>query len=164
MGIEEAERIKKVFTMLHLHPVYREHAPAITSVEASKNRGDTLKQGIKALLFTNGKNDFVIVDVPADKKVDVKKVAQITRWSKGNVRMATPEEVMEQTGCEIGAVPPFGHKNTLQLLVDTSVYDNQESAFNIGLRTMSVKIPTKEMKTVLSHERAIEGSFAKYSL
>ena len=126
MGIEEVNRIKKKFETYELHPHYREHEAAITSEEASKHRGDTLKQGIKALLFTDGKSEFVIVNVPADKKVDVKKVAQQKGWSRGATRMATQEEVLEQTGCQIGAVPPFGHKNALPILVDTGIYENQK--------------------------------------
>ncbi len=161
MSIEEVNRIKKIFAQLKLHPIYREHAAVVTSEEAAKTRGDQLKQGIKALLFTNGDNRWVVVDVPADQKVDQKKVAETLGWSKGKIRMATPEEVMQKTGCEIGAVPPFGHKETIQILVDTGVYDNQESAFNIGLRTQSVKIPTAEMKTVFETHRAVEGNFTK---
>jgi prolyl-tRNA editing enzyme YbaK/EbsC (Cys-tRNA(Pro) deacylase) len=161
MAIEEIERIKKVFAVLKMHPLYREHAPAITSEEASKNRGDLLKQGIKALLFTNGEGEFVIVNLPADKKVNVKKISEAMGWSRNTVRMATPEEVREKTGCDIGAVPPFGHKTALQLLVDIGVYDNEENAFNIGLRTHSVKVSTKEMKIVFEHEKAREGMYAK---
>ena len=36
-----------------------------------------------------------------------------------------------------------------------------ESDFNIGLRTLSAKIPTVEMKIVFKHENAIEGNFVK---
>lgn len=161
MGIEEVNRIKKIFEQLKLHPIYREHAAVITSEEAAKTRGDQLQEGIKALLFTNGDNQWVIVDVPADKKVDQKKVAEVLGWSKGKVRMATPDEVMQKTGCEIGAVPPFGHKEKIQILVDISVHDNQKSAFNIGLRTHSVKIPTAEMKIVFQEMNAMEGNFIK---
>ncbi|MBS3072096.1 YbaK/EbsC family protein [Candidatus Pacearchaeota archaeon] len=71
------------------------------------------------------------------------------------------EEVMEKTGCQIGAVPPFGHKDSIPILVDKGVYNNKESAFNIGLRTNSVKIPTQEMSVVFKDINAIEGDFVK---
>lgn len=160
MGIEEVNRIKAFFMALNLHPIYLEHEAVITSEQAAKTRGFELKQGIKALLFTDGK-DWAIVDVPGDQKVDQKKVAEQLKWSKGKIRMATPEEVMQKTHCEIGAVPPFGHKDEIQILVDTRVYENQESAFNIGLRTRSVRIPTQEMKVVFGKINAIEGDFSK---
>lgn len=161
MAIEEVNRIKEIFEQLNLHPIYREHAAVITSEEAAKTRGDLLKEGIKALLFTNGNDEWVVVDIPADLKVDKKKVAEVLGWSKGKIHMATSEEVMQKTGCEIGAVPPFGHKEQIKILVDTGVYENQKSAFNIGLRTHSVKIPTPEMKIVFEKVKAIEGDFSK---
>lgn len=161
MCIEEVDRIKKFFEQLQLHPTYREHAPVLTSEEASKTRGDQLREGIKALLFTNGVNEWVIVDLPADQKVDKKKVAEVMGWSKGKIRMATSEEVLEKTGCEIGAVPPFAHKEKIQILVDVGIYQNQKSAFNIGLRTQSVKIPTAEMKIAFDKIEAITGNFTK---
>ena len=160
MGKEEIEKIKTIFSKLKLNPTYLEHKEVLTSVDAAKTRGFELKQGIKALLFTDEKN-WVIVDVPADKKVDIKKVCSILNWQKSKTRMATPEEVIEKTGCVVGAVPPFGHKNIIPILVDKGVYENIESDFNIGLRTNSVKIKTAEMKSVFMHVNALEGDFSK---
>lgn len=161
MGKEEMERIKHIFSSLHLHPTYLEHEAVITSEDASKTRGFELKQGVKAILFTDDKDHWVITNVPADQRADQKKVATQMGWSKSSIRMATQEEVLEKTGCEIGAVSPFGHKTKISLLVDKKVYDNEESAFNIGLRTNSVKVKTTDLKIVLNRESAIEGDFIK---
>lgn len=161
MSFNERDRIQEKLSQLDLRPTYFEHEPVITSEDAARTRGFALKQGIKALLFTNGNNEWVIVDVPADKKAHLKKVAENRGWSKKEIRMATPEEVIEITGCEIGSVPPFGHKITIPILVDVGVYDNTESAFNIGLRTHSLRIPTQDMKIVFDDLGAIEGNFIK---
>ncbi len=161
MSVNELEKIKSEFARLSLHPTYLEHEAVITSEDAAKTRGFELKQGIKSLLFTDGKGNWAIVDVPADRKADQKKVASQMGWSKGATRMATPEEVEEITGCQIGSVPPFGHKNTIPILVDTNVFENTESAFNIGLRTNSVKILTLEMKTLFEDIGAVIGDFVK---
>ena len=161
MSMNEMEKIKSEFARLSLHPTYLEHVPVVTSEEAARTRGFQLKQGIKSLLFTDGKNNWVIVDVPADRKADQKNVYREMGWSKNSSRMATPEEVIVITGCEIGSVPPFGHKTSVPILVDKSVYDNDESAFNVGLKTNSVKIPTVEMKILFKEIGAKEGDFAK---
>ena len=160
MAIEEVHRIKRIFQELGITPTYLEHQPVITSEEAARSRGFELKQGIKALLFTN-EQEWIIVDLPADRKVDQKAVATFLGWSKAKIRMATPEEVLDKTGCEIGAVPPFGHKESIPLLVDLGIYNNQESAFNIGLRTHSVKIKTEWMKMIFEKIKAKEGRFGK---
>ena len=161
MGQEEVDRIKAFFSGLNIEPTYLEHEAVITSEAAAKIRGFALKQGIKAILFTNDNDEWVIVDIPADKKVDVKKAAEQLGWPKSRIRIATPEEVIQKTGCEIGAVPPFGHKEELQILVDKEVYDNQESAFNIGLRTHSVKVKTELMRKIFEKANAKEGMFSK---
>jgi len=161
MSFNELNRIKEELSRLHLSPTYFEHEPVITSEQAAQTRGFALKQGIKALLFTNGNDEWVIVDIPADQKAHLKKVAEVRGWSKKDIRMATPEEVVEITGCEIGSVPPFGHKTTIPILVDAGVYENTESAFNIGLRTHSVRIPTADMKILFKDLAATEGNFIK---
>ena len=161
MSLNEIERIKSEFARLGLHPTYLEHEPVVTSEEAARTRGFELKQGIKSLLFTNGKGEWAIVDIPADLKVGQKKVADQRGWTKRDIRMATADEVVEVTGCEVGSVPPFGHKTAVPILVDRKVYDNDTSAFNIGMRTNSVKIPTKEMKILFENIAASLGDFAK---
>lgn len=161
MSANELNKIKSEFERLGLHPTYLEHEPVITSEDAARTRGFELRQGIKALLFTDDADHWVIVDVPADKKANDKKVAEQMGWSKGKTRMATPEEVIAITGCEIGSVPPFGHKTNVPILVDVGVFENTESAFNIGLRTNSVKISTAEMRTLFKDLGAQEGNFVK---
>ena len=161
MSLLEVEKIKATFAELGISPTYLEHEPVITSEDAAKTRGFSLKQGIKAIVLTNGNGRWILANLPADKKVDIRKVAEAVSLSKKDLRMATPEEVLEITGCEVGSVPPFGHKTDLTIFVDKAVYDNEESAFNIGLRTHSVKALTKDMKTVFSAVGALEGNFAK---
>src|SRR3989344_4116710 len=124
MGSEEVQRIKDVFSRLGLHATYLEHEEVVTSEDAARTRGFELKQGIKAIILTNDK-EFVVVCVPADKKVDTKLVANEVKWARNKLRMATAEEVLEVTGCIIGAVPPFGHKQKLKLLIDKGIYDNE---------------------------------------
>jgi Ala-tRNA(Pro) deacylase len=161
MSVNELNKIKSEFARLGLHPTYLEHEPVITSEDAARTRGFELKQGIKALLFTDQKDNWVVVNVPADKKADQNKVAPAMGWSKNGIRMATREQVEEITGCEIGSVPPFGHKTTIPLLVDVGIYENKENAFNIGLRTNSVKILSEEMRNLFKDLGATEGNFAK---
>lgn len=161
MSVHETEKIKSLFKELGIKPTYLEHEPVITSEDAAKTRGFALKQGIKAIVLTNGNGTWFLVNLPADKKVDLRKAATAMGLTKKDIRMGTPEEVLEITGCEVGSVPPFGHKTTVKIFVDRGVYSNEESAFNIGLRTHSVKIQTKDMKTVFNHVNAVEGDFAK---
>jgi len=161
MSVNELENIKNIFTKLGLHPIYLEHEPVSTSEQASQARGTQLKQGIKAIVIIDGKNQWAVIDIPANRKANTKSAATALGWSKKEIRMGTPEEVLEITGCEIGAVPPFGHKTSIQILTDKMIFENTENAFNIGLRTNSVKIPTNEIHQVFVSMNAIEGDFSK---
>ena len=159
MGKEELKRIKEIFANENINVQYLKHKLVITSEDAAKQRGVELKQGVKAILFIDDKLNWVIVNIPADKKVDVKRVASFLGRSKNKIRMAKPEEILEKTGCEIGAVPPFGHKQQIKILIDKGIYDNKENAFNIGLRTHSVKIKTNSLKKIFEKIGALEGEF-----
>ena len=161
MSVNEMEKIKAKFLRLDLHPTYLEHEAVITSAEAAKTRGFELRQGIKALLFTDKKDNFVIVNVPGDRQVDQNKVAVKMAWSKNSIRLATAEKAEEITGCQIGSVPPFGHRTSIPILFDNTVFDNTISTFNIGLRTHSVKIQTNEMRILFAEIGALEGDFIK---
>ena len=161
MGITEVNRIKNLFSRKKLDVQYLEHEEVITSEDAAKTRGFELRQGIKAIVLTNGKGDFAVADIPADKKVNIKKIAENCNWSKSSIRMATEDEVMEKTGCKIGAVPPFGHKESLKIFVDLSIYNNEINTFNIGLRTTSVKIKTLDVRKVFDELNSVEGNFVK---
>ena len=160
MGIEECNRIKEICTKLKLHPEYLEHEAVRTSEEAANIRGMKLEQGIKALLFTN-EQEFVIVNIPAHKKVNTKKVAQELDWQKNKMRMATQEEVMTKTGCQIGAVPPFGHKETIPLLIDNEVFTYKDNSYNIGLRTHSLNMKQADTKKIFENIPCTKGDFTK---
>ena len=161
MSFDEVNKIKKIFSDNKIHVEYLVHEPVLTSEDAAKQRGFELKQGVKAILFTNQSGGWVVVDVPADKQVNQKVVADFLGWIKSKTRMATPDEVLEKTGCEIGSVPPFGHKEIIKILVDEGVFENQMNAFNIGLRTHSVKIKTEDLERLFFKLEITSGKFAK---
>jgi prolyl-tRNA editing enzyme YbaK/EbsC (Cys-tRNA(Pro) deacylase) len=158
---EEVNRIKKILSDLGVIAEFIEHDAIISSENAAEMHGVELKQGVKSIVFTNSKGEFIVINIPADKKIDSKIVASKNGWSNSSTRIATPEEVINQTGCEIGAVPPFGHKNKMKIFFDTSIWDNDISLFNIGLKTHSVKIKTEDLKKVFTDLNLIEGSFVK---
>lgn len=161
MSQNELDNIKDIFERMDLHPIYLEHEPVQTSEQATQVRGTLLNQGIKALVVTNGNDQWAVIAIPAHRRANTKAAANILGWGKKDIVMGSPEQVLEITGCEIGAVPPFGHKTSIQILVDKMVFDNQENAFNIGLRTNSVKISTEEIRKVFQSLNAIEGDFSK---
>ena len=114
-----------------------EHKPVFTSEEAAKIRGTSLKQGAKALVFYADKKPIMIV-IPGDKRVDMKRFK--SSYKIKDLRMATPQEVKQLIGVEIGAVHPFGNLHGLSVFVDKSLGRTQEIVFNAGFHSKSIKM------------------------
>lgn len=125
-----------------------EHEPVYTSEEAAKVRNVPLRLGVKALVFET-ENEFILALVPANKKVDTKKLG----YKK--IKLAHPNKVFEITGCKIGAVPPFGHKTELKTFVDPEILKNEWVYFNIGEHTQSAKMHGNDIIKLIKHPIAM---------
>lgn len=123
-----------------------EHEAVRTSEQASKVRGVPLKSGVKAMVLKTAENDFIVVLIPADQRIDMKVIASLEQTK--HVSLASPEEVFKKTGCKLGGVPPFGHKNKLKTYMSKDVLQNEWINFNAGLRTRSVRMRSEDLKTI----------------
>ena len=129
-----------------------EHAPVRTSEEAAKIRdGYTLQQGAKAIIIRakipNEGKKFVMLVMPADQKFDSAKV-KAALHSK-DIRFATEEEVEQITkGVKPGGVPPFGNLFGLEVISDSSLYQNEKIIFNAG-RTTSIGMKSADYKQLV---------------
>lgn len=178
------EKIKKLLDDNKIKYELLTHEPVYTSEQAAQMRGkgivEGLKRGAKAMIFkyrksTNSSDDgfpntlknqkFLTIDekfiqfiVPAHKIVDVKKVKLLLNAKK--IKMATPEEVLQVTDCEIGSVPPFGNLFNIQVYCDKEL--SEELDFNAGLHDTSITMKRIDWEKVvkpvicdIAKERAI---------
>ncbi|MBI5036079.1 hypothetical protein HZC09_01930 [Candidatus Micrarchaeota archaeon] len=149
MSESEFEKMEGILKEAGVTFEVMEHEAVRTSAEASKARGTKDSEGVKALVVKFKRKDkefFVVINVPADRKMHWKKAERVLQAQE--VMFATPEEVFENTGCEPGGVPPFGHLKKLPLLVDNKVFEEENSAFNAGLTTKSIKLKSRDLKKV----------------
>ena len=126
-----------------------EHEMVFTSEEAAKVRGFSLKQGAKSLILKHG-NEFVMAVLPGDRKLDTKKLKKILEVR--DLRFASPEEVKNLTGVEIGAVYPFGSIAKMKAFVDMSLGENEYIGFNPGVHDKSIKMRFVDYKEIVSVE------------
>ncbi len=156
----ELENIKSLLRSAGAEFKVIEHEPVRTSEDAARVRNAPLKAGIKAIVLKERKTGkLVVADIPADKRVDFQAVARAA--GLGSLTLASPAEVLEATGCEVGGVPPLGHKNNLPLYVDRGVFENDFNEFNAGLTTTSVRIKSAELKKVFERLGNNFGNFTK---
>lgn len=126
-----------------------DHEPVFTSEQASKVRGISISEGAKSLLLKYGDN-FVLVIIPGDKKLDSKKLKNVV--NSKNIRFANPEEVEEKMNCKIGACYPFGNIISLRTIADISMDKLKYISFNPGLHDKSIRMGWLDFKMLVMPE------------
>jgi Ala-tRNA(Pro) deacylase len=155
------DKIKKLLDDNKIQYQLITHEPVYTSEQAAKMRGkgieEGLKRGAKAMIFRIDEK-YVQCIVPAHKIVDIKKIKELRSAKK--IKMATPEEVLRVTDCEIGSVPPFGNLFNIEVYCDPEL--SEEIDFNAGLHDISITMKradwekvVKPIITSISKERAV---------
>ena len=143
MGILQFKMIREFLDQNGIPYKVSEHEPVYTSEQAAKIRGVELKTGVKALVLKTGEGKIVMGLVSADRRIDLKKLAKTVRTRK--LRLASPEEVLKITGCEVGSVHPFGNLYRLPTYLDSSILENQTVNFNAGLHTVSIQMKARDL-------------------
>ncbi|HZP55861.1 MAG TPA: YbaK/EbsC family protein [Candidatus Saccharimonadales bacterium] len=143
---------EKIIELLKSNDLWFEeikHEPVYTSQQAASVRGLKLEQGAKSLLF-KADQDFILVVLGGDKKVDWKKLKNVL--SVRQIRMATPEEVVQKMGVEVGACYPFGNIVGLRTLVDKSLTKQEIISCNPGRHDVSIKFMLKDYQKLVQPE------------
>tara|TARA_Y100000310_G_C20605730_1_gene775373 strand:- start:698 stop:1162 length:465 start_codon:yes stop_codon:yes gene_type:complete len=140
------EEIKKLLNENSIEYVTYHHPPTLTSEESAKFRGVPMKIGAKAILLKL-KDEYAIAVMPADRRLDYKKIKAVLQSKK--VRFASVEELKAVTGCDKGALPPFGHLFSLTLIVDSRLFEEEYMAFNGGSLTDSIKMKTVDYEKLI---------------
>jgi Ala-tRNA(Pro) deacylase len=156
MGLLQVNSVKKFLNYNKISYSISEHEPVFTSKQAAKVRQSKLKTGVKALMLKSEKGAFIMGLVAADRRLDLKKLAKIVETKK--LQLASPQEVLNVTGCEVGSVPPFGNLFGLTIYLDHSVLISGMVNFNAGLHTISIQMKGKDLIKVLE---PIIDSFSK---
>jgi Ala-tRNA(Pro) deacylase len=147
MSVLEAKRIEHLLKEHGFDHEIMKHEPVFTSDAAARVRGVELKTGVKALVLKTPESKFIIGLCPGDKRIDLKRIASLVGVKK--VSLASPEEVLKITNCEVGSVPPFGHPRKLRTYMDKDVLKNEWVNFNIGLHTKSAKMRSSDLNRLV---------------
>lgn len=124
------------------------HEGTVTSFEqAARERGQYESQVVRSILFQIRPEEFVMVLVAGRAQVDWKKLRQ--RVGRSRIRMATEEEVLEVTGYRVGTVSPFGLKNPVKVLIDSSVLKEEEISVGSGVRNMAIIMKSTDLQGTL---------------
>ena len=118
--------------------------PPKSAQEVEEMFGCELKQVIKTILFTGDKD--VLVCIPGNQKADLDKIRELLNVSK--LRIATPQEVKEKTGFEVGGVCPFVENPAIVILLDESVLENKLVNIGAGTPVTGVELRAEDLEKI----------------
>jgi len=151
MTVETFLKIKDILDKSRVDYKHLIHDYVTTSEDAAKIRGTNIEDAAKALILKvqlrDGSYDFIQAVIPANERLDLKKL-KIILDSK-NVALASPEEVLEKTGCTIGSVPPFGKLFDIQVYLDESILDKDFIVFSAGTHNDSIQMKAQDYLVVM---------------
>jgi prolyl-tRNA editing enzyme YbaK/EbsC (Cys-tRNA(Pro) deacylase) len=75
-------------------------------------------------------------------------IADLYAVGKKRVKLAAPEMVLEISGYEVGAMPPFGHRQPLTTLVDRRVLDFTDAYAGGGAENALVHLNPQDILRV----------------
>ncbi len=105
-------------------------ANTATSEQAAEALGVDASQIAKSLLLVNENKEPILIIAPGDKRIDKKRLAELT--SSRKVKFADAELIERITGFSIGGVPPFGHSNKLITFMDKGLFKHSKVYASAG--------------------------------
>jgi Ala-tRNA(Pro) deacylase len=156
MTVETFLKIKDILDKSRVDYKHLMHEHVSTSEDAAKIRGTNLEDAAKAIILKVQNKDgskessfsFIQAVIPAHQRIDLKKL-KIILDSK-NVALASPGEVLEQTGCTIGSVPPFASKLfNIPMYMDESILEKDFIVFSAGTHNDSIQMKAQDYFVVL---------------
>ncbi|MGC9209452.1 MAG: aminoacyl-tRNA deacylase [Nitrososphaeria archaeon] len=119
------------------------HGHSYRADEASRELGIDLKNIVKTVLFINERGEPLIVVIRGDKRVNQSKLAKALGFRK--LRLATPQELLDLTGYQPGALPPVGHKRMIRTIVDRDIMGLEYVYAGGGSVNSSLKISPRDI-------------------
>ena len=114
----------RLFIQSHTIPgeIIQLSEPTPTVETAAQAVGTQAEQIIKSILF-------IVCDQPVLaiacglSNIQRRAIADLFGVGKKRVKLATPDAVLDISGYEVGAMPPFGHRQPLDTVIDRRVLD-----------------------------------------
>jgi Cys-tRNA(Pro)/Cys-tRNA(Cys) deacylase len=135
------------------HQVFRHQGQVSSLEQAASDRNQRPEQVVRSILFQIRPLEYLMVLVAGPGQVDWRKLRQLVKRSR--VRMATEEEVLDVTGYPVGTVSPFGLKNPVKVLVDSSLLKEEEVSLGSGVRGVAIIIKSADLLRALGEPEIV---------
>jgi prolyl-tRNA editing enzyme YbaK/EbsC (Cys-tRNA(Pro) deacylase) len=127
------------------------HASGVHSLaQAARERGLSPGQVVRSILFRLEDGEFVLVLAPGSARVSWPRLRRYLGVSR--ITTATPNEVLEATGYEPGAVSPYRLRRQIRILADRALQEQAELSIGAGIRNAGVVLARQDLERTLSLE------------
>ncbi len=121
--------------------------PTPTVETAAQAVNVKLEQIIKSILFMVDGQPVLVIACGLST-IGRRAIADLYGVGKKKVKLAAPEMVLEISGYEVGAMPPFGHRQPLDTLIDRKVLDVPEAYAGGGAENALVRLKPQDILRV----------------
>lgn len=138
------------------HRVFKHETPVDSFEQAASDRNQRPEQVVRSILFQVRPEEFVMVLMAGREQVDWKSLRKLVGRSR--MRMATENEVLEVTGYQIGTVSPFGMRKQVKVLIDASIFKEEEISIGSGVRNTAIILKSADLQHALGEVEIVELS------
>ncbi|HDY68994.1 MAG TPA: YbaK/EbsC family protein, partial [Candidatus Scalindua sp.] len=139
-----SKKLKDFLDSNNIKYVTIEHSRAYTANEIAATAHIPGKELAKTVMVKiDGKMTMTVL--PAYCKINFELLQEAAGAT--NVELSSEQEFKDMfPGCEIGAMPPFGNLYGMEVLVDKSLCEDEEIAFNAGSHTELIRLSYKDFE------------------
>ena len=130
---------------LHLH-----ETPLRSLEQAASERSLQPEQIVRSLLFRLPDGSYVLVLMPGPEQVAWPKLRHYLGVSR--LTTAAKEEVEAVTGFPPGAVSPFGLSQTVRILADERIKEEETISIGAGIRNAGIIMARRDLTNTLDLE------------
>jgi len=138
-----------------------EHRTVYTAIDAANTLKKKLNEIAKSLLV-KADRDYYLVLLPADHKLDFKKLGQVIKTYKGKgvkvIKIPGEKIIEEALKIKAGTLTAFGNLHKLPVVLDKNLTKAKKAVFSSGSFNHSVEMLVKDFIRI---EKALLGSFGK---
>jgi prolyl-tRNA editing enzyme YbaK/EbsC (Cys-tRNA(Pro) deacylase) len=125
--------------------------PTPTVETAAQAVGTKPSKIVKSLLFTIDDANVLAI-ASGTSLIERRAIAARFEVGRKRVRLAHPEVVLSVCGYPVGTVPPFGHRNPVQSLIDPLIFDLDEVYAGGGAHNALVRLQPDDILRVTKAE------------
>ena len=115
---------------------------------AAKASGFPLERTIKTLVADLGAKQFVLVLVPGDKHLSMKRLAKVCNVKRAS--MADTQTAERITGYLVGGISPFATRQKFKVVMEKGILSYDRVLLNAGQRGTMLKISPEDICRVLA--------------